>query len=139
MGVSAQIQDGVGGILFAPGKGRESESAADAAFGRAVVELIRDPQARARLGRAAAKRARERCAPVAVEQRLADAFQHAQDHAVACGLRPVADRPRVMQWLTTLRHARPWTAFNGLVYLSGHLRPHKGTKRGVRLHPSLGG
>jgi len=139
MGVSAQIHDGVSGVLFAPGKGREPEAAADAAFGRAVVELIRDPQARARLGRAAAKRARERCSPHAVEQRIADAFQHAQDHAVACGLRPVADRPRFMQWLTTFRHARPWTALNGIIYLSGHLRPHKGAKRGERLHPSLGG
>ena len=31
----------------------------------------------------------------------------------------------MMQWLTTLRHARPWTTFNGLIYLGGHLRPAK--------------
>lgn len=136
MGVSSQIQDGVNGILFAPGKD-ETEEAADAAFGRAVVELIRDPQARAKLGKAAAKRARERVSPGAVHQRIADAFQHAQDHAAACGLRPVAHRPRVMQWLTTLQHARPWTTFNGIIYLSGHLRPAKSGKR-ERLHPSLG-
>ena len=29
------------------------------------------------------------------------------------------DRPKVMQWLTTLRHARPWTTYNGLIYLGG--------------------
>jgi glycosyltransferase involved in cell wall biosynthesis len=137
MGVSSQIHDGVHGVLFSPGKGRDSEAAADAAYGRAVVELLRDPQARARLGKAAAKRARERCAPLAVQQRIADAFQHAQDHAVACGLRPVEHRPRVMRWLTTLRHARPWTALNGMIYLSGHLRPAK-TGRRERLHPSIG-
>jgi glycosyltransferase involved in cell wall biosynthesis len=137
MGVSSQIQDGHNGVLFAPGKGEEAETAADAAFGRAVVELTRDPQARARLGKAAAKRARERCSPMAVQQRIADAFQHAQDHAVACGLRPVAHRPKVMQWLTTWRHARPWTTFNGLIYLGGHLRPARGVKR-ARLHPSIG-
>jgi glycosyltransferase involved in cell wall biosynthesis len=137
MGVSWQIHDGVNGVLFAPGKGTEAESAADAAFGRAVVELLRDPQARARLGRAAAKRSRERCSPLAVQQRIADAFMHAQDHAVASGLRPMADGARVMQWLTTLRHARPWTTFNGIIYLSGHLRPWK-TDRRERLHPSLG-
>jgi glycosyltransferase involved in cell wall biosynthesis len=136
MGVSSQIQDGVNGVLFAPGNGAEDEAAADEAYGRAVVELIRDPQARARLGRAAAKRARERCSPLAVQQRIADAFQHAQDHSVACGLRPVADRPKMMQWLTTLKHARPWTTFNGIIYLSGHLRPWKSPKR-ERLHPSL--
>jgi hypothetical protein len=136
MGVTSQVQDGLNGILFAPGKGDEDESAADAAFGRAVVELIRDPKTRARLGRAAAKRGRERCSPVAVQQRLADAFQHAQDHAVACSLRPVAHRPRMMQWMTTLRHARPWTTFNGLIYLGGHLRPAKEVKR-ESIHPRI--
>jgi glycosyltransferase involved in cell wall biosynthesis len=138
MGVSAQIQDGVNGILFAPGKGDEAEASADAAFGRALIELIRDPRARASLGRAAAKRSRERCSPAAVQQRIADAFQDAQDHAVACGLRPVMHRPKVMQWLTTLRHARPWTTFNGLIYLGGHLRPARPVKRD-RLHPGIGG
>jgi 1,2-diacylglycerol 3-alpha-glucosyltransferase len=136
MGVSSQIEDGVNGVLFAAGKD-EGEADADQAFGNAVVELIRDPQARARLGKAAAKRARERVSPTAVHQRIADAFQHAQDHAVACGLRPVAHRPRMMQWLTTLKHVRPWTTFNGMIYLSGHLRPAKGVRR-ERLHPSLG-
>jgi 1,2-diacylglycerol 3-alpha-glucosyltransferase len=137
MGVTAQVQDGVNGILFTPGKGENAESAADAAFGRAVVALVRDHHARARLGKAASRRSRERCSPFAVQQRIADAFQHAQDHAVASGLRPVADRPKVMQWLTTLRHARPWTAFNGLIYLGGHLRPAKTMKR-ERLHPRIG-
>jgi hypothetical protein len=137
MGVTAQVQDGVNGILFTPGKGESAESAADAAFGRAVVALVRDHHARARLGKAASRRSRERCSPFAVQQRIADAFQHAQDHAVASGLRPVADRPKVMQWLTTLRHARPWTAFNGLIYLGGHLRPAKTMKR-ERLHPRIG-
>ncbi|HEX3771282.1 MAG TPA: glycosyltransferase [Polyangiaceae bacterium] len=136
MGVTAQIQDGVNGVLFAPGKGEEAEQAADSAFGRAVIELIRDPQTRAQLGKAAARRARERCSPHAVQHRIADAFQHAQDHAVASGLRPVASRPKVMQWLTTLRHARPWTAFNGLIYLGGHLRPAKAVKR-ERIHPAI--
>jgi glycosyltransferase involved in cell wall biosynthesis len=137
MGVSSQIQDGINGLLFGPGKGEATEREADTAFGQAVVHLIRDPQARARLGTAAAKRSRDRCSPPAVQQRLADAFQHAQDHAVACALRPVAGRPKLMQWLTTFRHARPWSMFNGLVYLSGHLRPAKG-KRRERLHPSIG-
>ena len=137
MGVSSQIQDGVNGFLFGPGNGPQGEAEANAAFGRALVELIRDPQTRARIGGAAAKRARERCSPPAVQLRLAEAFQHAQDHALACALQPVVERPKVMQWLTTLRHARPWTTFNGMVYLSGHLRPAKTAKR-ERLHPSMG-
>jgi 1,2-diacylglycerol 3-alpha-glucosyltransferase len=138
MGVSSQIQDGMNGLLFGPGKGDQTEREADRAFGDAIVRLIRDPQARARLGSAAAKRARERCSPPAVQQRLADAFQHAQDHATACSLQPVVRRPKLMQWLTTFRHARHWSTFNGVVYLGGHLRPAKG-KRPERLHPSIGG
>jgi 1,2-diacylglycerol 3-alpha-glucosyltransferase len=137
MGVSAQITDGHNGLLFAPGKGPAAEEGANAAFGRAVVELIRDPNARARLSKAAARRARERCSPLAVGQRIADAFEHAQDHATAAGLRPVAERPRMLRWISTLRHARPWTAFNGLVYLSGRFRPVKLEKRG-NMHPGIG-
>ncbi len=137
MGASAQITDGQNGVLFAPGNGPAAVAAADAAFGRAVVELIRDPKARARLSTAAARRARERSSPVAVQQRLADAFESAQDHAVASGLRPAVDRPRMMRWLSTLRHARPWTTFNGLIYLSGRLRPTSVVKRG-RIHPGIG-
>jgi glycosyltransferase involved in cell wall biosynthesis len=138
MGASAQIQDGVNGVLFAPGKGESAEASADEAFGRAVVELLSDPKTRAHLGTAAAKRASERCSPRAVQQRIADAFQHAQDHAVASALRPVADRPRVMQWMTTFRHARPWSTYNGLIYLGGHLRPaKKGKGKRESIHPAM--
>ncbi len=128
MGVSSQIQDGVSGVLFAPGKG-DAEAEADAAFGRSVVALLRDPQERARLGKAAAKRARERCAPAAVQERIAGAFRDAQDHAVASALRAATERPKMVQWMTTLRRARPWGTYNGIVYLGGHLRPTKAAKR----------
>ncbi len=137
MGVSAQIQDGVNGVLFAPGKGAGAEADADAAFGRAVVELIRDPQARARIGKTAAKVARERAHPVVVEQKIADAFLHAQDHAAACGLRPAIDRPKMMQWYTTFQTFRPWTTLMGGLYLFGHLRPAKAIKR-PKIHPQIG-
>jgi hypothetical protein len=43
-----------------------------------------------------------------------------------------------MQWLTTFQHARPWAAFNGAIYLTGHLRPARGIKRD-RIHPQIGG
>jgi glycosyltransferase involved in cell wall biosynthesis len=125
MGVSAQITDGVNGVLFTPGKGEQGEAMANAAFGRAVVELMRDPHARGRLSKAAARIARERSSPRAVQQKLADAFQVAQDHAGAAGLRPAVNRPKMMQWYTTFRHFRPWAAVNGGVYLFGHLRPSK--------------
>jgi glycosyltransferase involved in cell wall biosynthesis len=136
MGVTSQIQDGVNGVLLAPGKADRSEREADAAFGRAVVALLRNPRERARLGGAAAKRAREQCAPASVQERIANAFQDAQDHAVASSLRPMANRPKVLQWLTTLRRARPWMTYNGVVYLTGHLRPARTTPR-EGVHPGI--
>jgi len=137
MGVSSQIVDGKNGVLFGPGRGREGGSEADAAFGEALVALIRDPQARARLGRAAIKLSRERSSPAAVQRRLVDAFQLAQDHVAISGLRPAEHRARTLRWLTTLRHARPWTAYNGLIYLGGHMRPWTSARR-ERMHPTLG-
>lgn len=137
MGVSSQVTDGKNGVLFSPGRGEDGETAADAAFGRSIVELARDPQARARLGKAAVKLSRERSSPSAIQRRIADAFQLAQDHFVQSGLRPAEHRPKVFQWLTTLRYARPWTAYNGLIYLGGHMRPWTSPKR-QRIHPSLG-
>jgi 1,2-diacylglycerol 3-alpha-glucosyltransferase len=136
MGVSSQIADGQNGVLLAPGAGDGEE--ADAAFGDAVVTLVRDPQARARLGRAAAKRAREHASPSAVLRATAEVFARAQEHAIACGLSPIERGPRVRQWLATLRHVRPWTTYNGLLYLGGHLRP-AGTLRHGKIHPSIGG
>jgi glycosyltransferase involved in cell wall biosynthesis len=139
MGVTAQIQDGVNGVLLAPGKGDLEQGEADAAFGRAVVELLRDHHARAKLGKAAAKRARERCSPPAVEQRIADAFQAAQDHAVASGLRAAVKKPRALQWLTTWKHFRGWTAVMGGLYIFGHLRPAPKKKaKTAHLHPQIG-
>ena len=82
-------------------------SEADAAFGRAVLDLLRDPQERARLGKAASKIARERSSPLAVQQRIADAFRHAGARR-RLRLRPAAEGPRVLQWLTTFKHFRPW-------------------------------
>jgi len=140
MGVSSQIKDRVNGVLLAPGtKSRREEREADAAFGRAVLDLLADPQERARLGKAASKLARDRSAPLAVQHRIADAFRHAQEHAAACGIRAAADGPRVLRWMTTANHFKSWAAINGSLYLIGHLRPaedHRKTK--AQLHPQIG-
>jgi 1,2-diacylglycerol 3-alpha-glucosyltransferase len=138
MGVSSQIKGGVNGVLLAPGKGRREEREADAAFGRAVLELLADPQERARIGKAASRIARERSSPLAVQTRLADAFRHAQEHASACRIQPAADGPRVLQWATTFEHFRSWATMNAGVYMVGHLRQaedHSKTK--AALHPQI--
>jgi 1,2-diacylglycerol 3-alpha-glucosyltransferase len=138
MGVSSQIEDGINGLLFSPGKGRRAEAEADAAFGRAVVELLRDPRAGAGLGRVAQKMAREKAHPRIVEQKLAEAFLGAQDHMAASGIRPVVEGPKVLQWYTTFQHFRPWTTVMGGLYLSGYLRPSKPITR-ERIHPRIAG
>jgi glycosyltransferase involved in cell wall biosynthesis len=136
MGVTSQLQNDVNGVLLAPGKGELAESEADLAFGRAIQRLLGDPHARGRLGRAAAKMAREKAHPRVVYQKLADAFVAAQDHLAASGLRPAVDRPRPLQWYTTFRHFRPWTTVGGGLYLVGHLRPGKPAVR-ARIHPRI--
>jgi glycosyltransferase involved in cell wall biosynthesis len=136
MGVSSQIEDGKNGLLFSPGKGRRAESEADAAFGRAVVELLRDPEACASLRAMAKKMAREKAHPHVIERKLADAFTGAQDHMATSGIRPVIDRPKMLQWYTTFQHFRPWTTVMGGLYLSGYLRPSKPIVRS-RIHPRI--
>jgi glycosyltransferase involved in cell wall biosynthesis len=136
MGASHQIVDGQNGILLSPGKGTSSEAEADAAFGRAVVALLDDPRRRAQLGKNASRHARERCAPHVVQDRIAQAFLHAQEHAATCGLRGAMNGPRTLQWLTTLQHARPWALQQGGVFLAGHMRPARPGKLVVQ--PPLG-
>jgi glycosyltransferase involved in cell wall biosynthesis len=138
MGVSAQIKDRVNGVLLSPGNGSETEADADAAFGRAVLDLLADPQERARVGKGASKLCRERNSPMAVQTRIADAFQHAQEHAAASGVRPAMEGPRVLRWMTTLKHFKTWSTVNGGVYLAGCLRPAPGKKRKSQLHPQIG-
>jgi 1,2-diacylglycerol 3-alpha-glucosyltransferase len=144
MGVSAQIADSVNGILLAPGKSEREQAEADAAFGRSVVELLRDPQARAKLGKAAAKRARERCSPRAVEQKIADAFEAADHHAKTCGLVAAVEKTKRTQWMTTWKHFRSWTAVMSGLYLFGHLRllptpPSRPARGGVAARTKLRG
>lgn len=138
MGVTAQIKDRVNGVLLAPGQGVHGEDDADAAFGRAVLDLLSDPQERAKLGKGAARIARERCSPQAVQQRIADAFQHATEHAAASGIRPAIDGPRVLQWMTTFQHFRQWSWVQTALYVTGHVRPpqHSTTAKS-KLHPQI--
>jgi glycosyltransferase involved in cell wall biosynthesis len=138
MGVSSQIRGGVNGLLLSPGKGQREEKEADSAFGRAVMDLLSDPQERARLGKGASKIARDRSSPLAVQTRIADAFRHAQEHAAACRIDAASDGPRVLQWLTTFDHFKSWAAINVGLYVVGHLRPaedHSRTK--AELHPQI--
>ena len=137
MGVTAQMTDDVNGVVLAPGSGDVAQKEADQAFGRAVHELLGDPARRARYARSAASVARAHSSPAAVQQKLASAFQHAQDHAAACALKPAIDRGRASQWLTTMKRFRPWLTLNYAVYLFGHLRPSK-QKKPDTAHPQIG-
>jgi 1,2-diacylglycerol 3-alpha-glucosyltransferase len=136
MGVSSQLEDGVNGLVLAPGRGEDGASEADLAFGRAIVRLLAEPRVRGRLGAAAAKMARAKAHPRVVNQKLAGAFLAAQDHLVASGLRPVVDQSQVLRWYTTFRHFRPWTTVMGGLFLFGHLRPGK-SQTLAPIHPQI--
>ena len=137
MGASAQIKDGVNGILLSPGTDEKSERAADATFARAVLDLLANPQERARLGMGASKIARETKSPPAVQRRIADAFRHAMEHAATCAIRPAMDGPRVVQWLTTLKHFRRWSTVNGGIVLVGKVRPAATKQKPQAQHPQI--
>ncbi|CAN5925284.1 hypothetical protein BH11MYX4_BH11MYX4_64840 [soil metagenome] len=138
MGVSAQIKDRVNGVILSPGHDGGGEAEANASFGRAVLDLLADPQERARIGMGASKICRERNSPMAVQRRIADAFRHAQEHAATCGIRPAMDGPRIVQWMTTLKHFRTWSTVNGGVYIAGKLRPAAEKKKKNHMHPQIG-
>lgn len=73
-----------------------------------------------------------------MQEKLAFTFQHAQEHAAACGLRPAVEGPKPLQWLTTFRHFKSWAAINAGVYVAGHLRPGAApAKKKSNLHPQI--
>jgi glycosyltransferase involved in cell wall biosynthesis len=85
MGASSQIRNGVNGQLIDPHQ--PSDRAADRAFGEAVIALVGNPLGRRRLGRNAARMARERSAPDVIERRLYDAFESAIEASELGGAR----------------------------------------------------
>lgn len=126
MGASAQIRDGHNGILLAPGKDGSDADRADRAFGEAVLGLLHNPVESRRLGQNAARRAQEHCSPRAVQAKLVDAFESAEEHARRSDLRRRAEgTPRVLRWWTTARHFQSWSASAlGLAALGAMRRPH---------------
>ncbi len=123
MGVTAQIDHEKNGILLDPGRSMHGDPETDRAFGEAVLELLADPEHRALLGNAAARRSRERCSPHAVKSAMVAAFDSAESHMRDSAHQPVANMSRMARWVTTARHARAWGFVNGLMYCLGFLRP----------------
>ncbi len=123
MGVSAQIDHEKNGILLEPGSSRHGDPETDRAFGEAVLNLLADPEHRASLGNAAARRSRERCSPHAVKTAMVAAFDSAESHMRESGHQPVANMSRMARWATTARHVRAWGFLNGVIYCLGFLRP----------------
>lgn len=64
--------------------------------------------------------------------------QRAARSAPSAAVRPAMEGPRVLRWMTTLKHFRTWSAVNGGVYLAGCIRPAPEKKRKSQLHPQIG-
>jgi len=135
MGASSQIESGVNGLLVSPND--PTPDAADEAFGRTVVGVVRDALLRKTLGQKAARAARDRYSPEVIEERLADAFRCAERHAARDDELPRMLRSKASQWYTTARHFQPWTTVMGGVYLFGHLRRPVRRRTRASAHPRM--
>ena len=123
MGASSQLKNGISGIVVDPGgRTRGDVDIADSNFGRAVVELINDEVFRSQLSINAARLARARSSPLAVQALLADAFLHALDRAKRSGLKPQRGRLAPLRWYTTAKHFAPWAGYMGGIYAAGFMR-----------------
>lgn len=123
MGASSQIKNGVSGLLVDPGsRSKVDAAAADSNFGAAVLGLLEDEVFRAQLSLNAAKLARARSAPLAVQTRLADAFLHAHDKAKRSGLKPRRESLAPMRWYTTAKYFGSWMGYNGGAVAAGYMR-----------------
>lgn len=123
LGASSQVTHEENGLVVSPGSRGDSLLVGDIRFGQAVLDLVHNPELRARLGRGASKRARARHTPSAIERRMADVFQSALD---AGGEREAKGfvKPRGMaRALTTAKSFLPWTASMLVIFVSGFLRP----------------
>ncbi len=123
MGVTAQIDHNKNGVLLEPGRSMHGDVESDRAFGEAVLSLLADPERRASLGKAAARRSRDKCSPHAVKTAMVAAFDSAELHMRNAALQPLANMPAAARWAATARHARSWGLVNGTIYCLGFLRP----------------
>lgn len=136
MGASSQIVDDYNGILCDPGSDQQSRRMSDEGFGRTVIGLLSNPGKRAELSGSAARFARSRCAPRVIQQALVDTFVAAKEHAVAQGLRPLAEGSPLGQAWETIRCFRSWMGVMGGLYITGHFRPAK-PKASKAVQPKL--
>jgi 1,2-diacylglycerol 3-alpha-glucosyltransferase len=137
MGASSQVTHEENGFIVDPGKGLDGQIVGDIRFGTAVVKLLRDAELRARLGRAASKRARARHTPAAIERRMGEVFQSALD-AGAARSKAGFEAPRgFARVAATAKSFVPWTASMVGLYLSGFLRP-AGRKDWGSSQPTIG-
>jgi 1,2-diacylglycerol 3-alpha-glucosyltransferase len=130
MGVSAQVQHGVNGLLVEPGTSPAEQEEADAQLGAATLALLRDPAQRERLGDNASRIGRGRNSPRAVQQRLADAYLSARRHLEQSGLQPAMLGSGPGRLWQTLRNTRPWALYHSALLLAGCLRPAPGAAGG---------
>lgn len=113
MGVSGQVRDGLSGFLVPPGP-RAAE--ANWRFSNAVLSLLRNPQLRSRIARAAGEISRRERHPDRVMSRYYDAFEVARRHRLQVRqLRPSSGVDRAM---TLLR----WSTIHLMLAASGCLR-----------------
>jgi glycosyltransferase involved in cell wall biosynthesis len=130
MGVSQQIDDGVNGVLLAPGP---DERYADERFAEAVRSLLHNPARRAELADNARRLAHQRSSPERFVARHYEAFAEASRHLKDS--QPENDRA-VHSFLGAARSLSRWTFVHLLAFAGGLLRAPAILNRNGQLAPS---
>ncbi len=134
MGASAQVLNGVNGLLLPAGGTPAEKQEGDEAMGRALVGLLRDPQMHTRFREAGVRISRARTSPRAVEQRIASAFLDARERAAA--LRLGKRKSPAARWLTTAKLFGPWWLLHLAISAAGCMRP-AARRRAPVTHPRI--
>jgi len=127
MGVCSQIVDGQTGLLIDT---RRPGADVDADFGRAVLALLHDPNARLQMGARAARYTRARVAPERIVERYYDAFAEARRH--------LAESARRLQPAEKRRRLRGWATLHTLLFLMSCVRRRAVLNRNRSAQPNWG-
>jgi len=116
LGVAHQIRDGVNGLLIEPHR-RDTEGL----FARAILDLVRHPDARGRFSANAARISRETSHPDAVVRRFEGIYEEATEHCREHIRRPLSEESRASQLAALLPGLGTWTKYTTMLLGLAHV------------------
>ncbi len=116
-GVQQQIASEYDGILVSPGP---NESESDYRFGRAVLDLLENPERRLKMSEEAVARSRPRCSPDQNINRFYEAFHQAKEHLESTGTHATSSSTQVA--VPSAYHLVRWTGLHVAACALGSFR-----------------